>query len=651
MYFCRMISANNITLYFGGQTLFNEISFMVNKGDKIGLVGKNGAGKSTLLKVLSREQTVNSGNINSPNNTKIGYLKQDLDFEDGKTILEEAQSAFGEVNELEEQLEECNKQFNVRTDYESDSYLELINQFNEAEERFRLLGGHDIHSEISQVLSGLGFSQYDFSRQSSEFSGGWRMRIELAKILLQKPDVLLLDEPTNHLDIESIIWLERWLKKYSGAIILVSHDRQFLDSVTNRTIEIAFGTINDYKASYTKYLTLRKDRIEKQIQAKKNQDKYIKETKVLINKFRAKKNKASFAQSLIKKLEKIEIIEVEQEDIGRMNFRFPPAPHSGKISLNLKNIGKNYDDLIVLEKVNLEVVKGDKLAFVGKNGEGKSTLAKIIVNEINYSGSLELGHQIKVGYYAQNQAEFLDENKTVLETIYEAADEKTSPKVRNILGSFLFSNDTVEKKVGVLSGGERARVALCKLLLDPVNLLVMDEPTNHLDITSKELLKRALVEYDGSLIIVSHDREFLQGLTEKVYDFKERNIKEYLGDINDFLKEKDLENFKQLETSQLKQKQKEKKGDSEHKLSYQEKKEKDKRVKKLSNKISKLEKEIDDLEKEIKGIDSKLANPEKFKELSQNPDFFANYEQKQLKLKETEQFWEKANLELDTLKQ
>ena len=651
MYFCRMISANNITLYFGGQTLFNEISFMVNKGDKIGLVGKNGAGKSTLLKVLSREQTVNSGNINSPNNTKIGYLKQDLDFEDGKTILEEAQSAFGEVNELEEQLEECNKQFNVRTDYESDSYLELINQFNEAEERFRLLGGHDIHSEISQVLSGLGFSQYDFSRQSSEFSGGWRMRIELAKILLQKPDVLLLDEPTNHLDIESIIWLERWLKKYSGAIVLVSHDRQFLDSVTNRTIEIAFGTINDYKASYTKYLTLRKDRIEKQIQAKKNQDKYIKETKVLINKFRAKKNKASFAQSLIKKLEKIEIIEVEQEDIGRMNFRFPPAPHSGKISLNLKNIGKNYDDLIVLEKVNLEVVKGDKLAFVGKNGEGKSTLAKIIVNEINYSGSLELGHQIKVGYYAQNQAEFLDENKTVLETIYEAADEKTSPKVRNILGSFLFSNDTVEKKVGVLSGGERARVALCKLLLDPVNLLVMDEPTNHLDITSKELLKRALVEYDGSLIIVSHDREFLQGLTEKVYDFKERNIKEYLGDINDFLKEKDLENFKQLETSQLKQKQKEKKGDSEHKLSYQEKKEKDKRVKKLSNKISKLEKEIDDLEKEIKGIDSNLANPEKFKKLSQNPDFFANYEQKQLKLKETEQFWEKANLELDTLKQ
>tara|TARA_Y100001954_G_scaffold220363_1_gene255371 strand:+ start:22 stop:1968 length:1947 start_codon:yes stop_codon:yes gene_type:complete len=645
-----MISVNNISLYFGGQNLFDDISFMINKGDKIGLVGKNGAGKSTLLKVLSNDQKLNNGNISSPNGIKIGYLKQDLDFEDGKTVLQDAQSAFLEINKLEKKLEYFNKQFNERTDYESQEYLDLINQFNETEERFRLLGGHDIHSEISQVLNGLGFTQFDFNRQSSEFSGGWRMRVELAKILLQKPDLLLLDEPTNHLDIESIIWIERWLKNYSGAIILVSHDKQFLDSVTNRTIEIAFGKINDYKSSYTKYLTLREDRIEKQIQAKKNQEKYIKETQDLINKFRAKKNKAAFAQTLIRKLEKLEIIEVEQEDIGRMNFRFPPAPHSGKISLSLKNIGKKYDNLIVLEDIELEVVKGDKLAFVGKNGEGKSTLAKIIVNEIDYTGNLELGHQIKVGYYAQNQAEFLDESKTVLDTIYEAADETTSPKVRNILGSFLFSNDTVEKKVGILSGGERARVALCKLLLEPVNLLVMDEPTNHLDITSKELLKRALLEYDGSLIIVSHDREFLQGLTEKVYEFKERNIKEYLGDINLFLKEKDLQDFKELEASQLKQKKKVKKEDSKHKISYQERKEKDKKIKKLSNKINKLEKEIDSLEKELKEIDFNLADPEKFKELSKNTNFFADYDRKQLKLKEKEQIWESENIKLERLK-
>jgi ATP-binding cassette subfamily F protein 3 len=475
------------------------------------------------------------------------------------------------------------------------------------------------------------------------------MRIELAKILLMKPELLLLDEPTNHLDIESIMWLERWLKNYSGAVVLVSHDRLFLDASTNRTIEVAFSKINDYKASYTKYLTLREDRVEKQIQAKKNQDKYIEETKILINKFRAKKNKASFAQSLIKKLDKLEIIQVEQEDVARMQFRFSPAPHSGKMSLEVKNVSKSYGDLNVLDKINLEIVRGDKLAFVGKNGEGKSTLAKMIVKELDFTGDIQLGHQVKMGYYAQNQAEFLDENLTVLETIEQAATEDTAGSVRSILGSFLFSNDEVKKKVKVLSGGERARVALCKLLLEPYNLLVMDEPTNHLDITSKELLKKALNNYDGSLIVVSHDREFLQGLTQKVYEFKNQNIKEYVGDIDTFLSEKDLENFKELESSQKEQK-KTKHDKSVDQLSYADQKNQQKKLKKLQNRISKLEKQIEILDKSQKQIDADLAIPEKFSVLSKKEGFFAEYENNQLRLQELEVEWAQAAEQFEAIK-
>jgi ATP-binding cassette subfamily F protein 3 len=646
-YFCNMVSVNNLSLYFGGQDIFKDISFMVNKGDKIGLTGKNGAGKSTLLKVLAKDITPNNGNVSVPNGLVVGFLRQDLEFEDGRTVLEEAQTAFEFLNDLENQMNEANKQLTERTDYESEEYLDIITQFNDLEERFRMAGGHDTAAEISQVLGGLGFTQYDFNRQTTEFSGGWRMRIELAKILLMKPDLLLLDEPTNHLDIESIMWLERWLKNYSGAVVLVSHDRLFLDSSTNRTIEVAFSKINDYKASYTKYLTLREDRIEKQIQAKKNQDKFIEETKALINKFRAKKNKAAFAQTLIKKLERLDIIQVEQEDVARMQFRFPPAPHSGKMSLEVKNVSKNYDDLNVLDGVNLEVVRGDKIAFVGKNGEGKSTLAKMIVNEVEFKGDIKLGHQVKMGYYAQNQAEFLDENLTVLETIEQAATEETAGKVRSILGSFLFSNDEVKKKVKVLSGGERARVALCKLLLEPYNLLVMDEPTNHLDITSKELLKKALENYDGSLIVVSHDREFLQGLTEKVFEFKNQNIKEYLGDIDTFLSEKDLENFKQLESSQKEQKNiKQDKSDLQE--SYADKKQKQKQIKKLQNRVSKLEKQIENLEKSLKSIDEELAIPEKFKEFSEKDGFFENYEKERQKLKNLEAEWEEALEKLES---
>ena len=642
-----MISISNLSLYFGGQDVFDKISLTVNKGDKIGLVGKNGAGKSTLLNLFANKITPNSGDVAIPKGLKIGYLTQDLDFEDGYSVIDEAKKAFEEINFLQKEIDLLNYDLENRTDYESDSYMLLINQLHEKQEQFQIKGGKDLQATMSQVLLGLGFMQSDFERGTNEFSGGWRMRIELAKILLQKPDIMLLDEPTNHLDIESIIWLENWLKKFNGALVLVSHDKKFLDSVTNRTVEIAFRKLNDYKASYSKYVTLRKDRIEKQIQAKKNQDKFIEETKVLINKFRAKKNKAAFAQTLIKKLEKLDRIEVEQEDVTKMNFKFPPAPHSGKVSLTVKDVSKNYEDLQVLKGVNLEVVKGEKIAFVGKNGEGKTTLAKVIVGEIDFQGNVKLGHKINIGYYAQNQSDFLDKDKSILQCIQDAANTETSPKVRDILGSFLFSNDDVDKKIKVLSGGERARVALCKLLLDPINLLIMDEPTNHLDMTSKDILKRALKSYDGTLILVSHDRDFLQGLTEKVHEFKNKNTKEYIGDINTFLAERDLLDFKQLEK---KEKERSKKNKAKEQFSYQQQKDAVREKRKLQNQISKLEKKIDKLEKEQKHLDEKLADPEQFQELSRQKGFFEKYKQNQQELSEMVQVWENTMEQLDRRK-
>ena len=645
-----MISANNISVFFGGQELFDNVSFMVNKGDRIGLVGKNGAGKSTLLRILSGEQSPNEGSISTPNDSTLGYLRQDIDFEEGRTVQQEAELAFKEIKELEEKINAINLEMSERTDYETESYMQLITNLNELNERYDLLGGYTIQSEMSQVLLGLGFQLDDFSRQTNEFSGGWRMRLELAKILLSKPDVLLLDEPTNHLDIESIVWLESWLKNYSGAVVLVSHDRAFLDAVTNRTIDLILGKANDYKASYSKYVELRKDRQEKQIQSKKNQDKEVKQTKMLIDKFRYKKSKAAFAQSLIKKLDKMEMIEVEQDETASMHFKFPPAPHSGKVTLKVNEVSKSYDELEVLKGIDLLLERGEKIAFVGKNGEGKTTLAKIIVNSIPFEGQVEYGHQVKVGYYAQNQSDLLDENKTILQVVEDAANEHSRPRVRDMLGSFLFSGDAAQKKIKVLSGGERARVALRKLLLEPVNLLIMDEPTNHLDMVSKDILKNALNNYDGTLIIVSHDRDFLQGLSEKVYEFKDHGIKEYLGDINEFLNAKKVMDFKQFELENKQKASSPKSKDSENKISYQERKQLDKDIKKTSNKVVNLERSVEALEKELKALDAELSQPDRYKELSSQAGFFESYQEKQQQLAQYMSDWEQNLERLEELK-
>ncbi|MBT8184642.1 MAG: ATP-binding cassette domain-containing protein, partial [Eudoraea sp.] len=585
-----MLNIHNLSVSFGGEYLFKEIAFRLNSGDRVGLIGKNGAGKSTLLKLLSGEMHPDSGTIALEKDIRIGFLKQDIDFEKGRTIIEEAYQAFVEIKELESQLESINTQLAEKTDYESDSYNQLIIDLNECTHRYEIIGGYNYQGDTEKILLGLGFQREEFDKKTDTFSGGWRMRIELAKLLLQNNDVLLLDEPTNHLDIESIIWLEQFLKNFPGAVVIVSHDKMFLDNVTNRTIEISLGRIYDYNKPYTKYLKLREEIKEQQRNAQKNQNREIQQAERLIEKFRAKSSKASMAQSLIKKLDKLERIEVDEEDQALMKLRFPVSVTPGKVIFEIENLSKSYGKKEVLKNIDLLLERDSKTAFVGQNGQGKTTLAKIMVGELEYEGHLKHGHNVQIGYFAQNQAEYLDGNKTVLDTMIDAADESNRRKVRDILGSFLFGGDDVDKYVRVLSGGERNRLALAKMLLQPFNVLVMDEPTNHLDIQSKNVLKKALKNFNGTIILVSHDRDFLQGLTNKVYEFRAHGIKEYLGDINYYLDQRAAENFREIEKKQ-------KATSSKTKIP---KKDKDyqtqKKLKSLKNTLGSVESEISALE-------------------------------------------------------
>ncbi len=637
-----MLNAHDITVSFSGEELFSGITFKLNAGDRIGLVGKNGAGKSTLLKIVAGEQEYDRGSMAFDKDISLGFLKQDIDFEEGRTVIEEAYQAFKEIKSIEKKLEEVNTQLAERTDYESEYYHDLMHDLDELSHRYELIGGYNYQGETEKILAGLGFKQENMHQLTNTFSGGWRMRIELAKLLLQNHDILLLDEPTNHLDIESIIWFENFLKGFSGAIMMVSHDKMFLDNVTNRTIEISLGQIYDYKKPYSQYLLLRNEIKEKQLQAQKNQEREIKHTEQLIEKFRAKANKASMAQSLIKKLNRVERIEVDVEDNAVMNVRFPTSVTPGKVVVEADKIAKNYGDNQVLEDVNLLIERGSKIAFVGQNGQGKSTLAKIMVGEIPFDGKLKLGHNVQIGYFAQNQSEYLDGELTILETMENEAADGNRVKVRDMLGSFLFRGDEVEKKVKVLSGGERNRLALCKMLLHPFNMLIMDEPTNHLDIASKNVLKRSLKQFDGTLILVSHDRDFLQDLAATVYSFREGGIKEYLGDINYFLEQHELEDMRAVE---MKTKKEQSSGGSSKggKQNHADQKQK----KKLQNRLSKIETEISDLEKKIINDDAEIA--ENFQLVKENEQFFKAYQQKKSKVEELMTQWEEVQGQIEAL--
>ncbi len=636
-----MVSLNQVGVYFGAFCLFSNVSFLINPRDRIGLVGKNGAGKSSLLKVIIGEMGYEEGSISKPADLTIGYLAQQIKVSNQKTVFEETLNAFEEIIELESGIASINDELKNRSDYDSDEYHTLIHDLSHLNERFHILEGASLEANIEQVLTGLGFERTDFDRPTSELSGGWRMRIELAKILLRQPDLLLLDEPTNHLDIESIQWLEDFLKDYPGAVVIISHDRAFLDAVCNRTIEIVLGKIHDYKVPYSKFEQLRKERREQQLNAFKNQQKKIEETEEFIERFRYKATKAVQVQSRIKQLEKIERIEVDEVENARLKFRFPPAPHSGNDIIIVKELTKKYGDLLVLNKIDLFLEKGEKIAFVGRNGEGKSTLSKIIVGETDHTGEFKIGHNVKIGYYAQNQDELLNENKTVFQIIDDAAVGDMRTKTRDLLGSFLFSGETIEKKVKVLSGGERSRLALAKMLLEPVNLLILDEPTNHLDMVSKDILKQALNQFDGTLIVVSHDRHFLDGLVEKIYEFRNNKLKEHLGSIYEFLRKKKLASLVEIERKDKTAKTK--KESSDQKLIYERRKEFDKELRKFENIVKKAEEKIHYLEDEVKRMDDLLAQPENISD----ENLFTEYGRIKAELETVMEEWAEAQESLE----
>ncbi|MEI6574962.1 MAG: ABC-F family ATP-binding cassette domain-containing protein [Bacteroidota bacterium] len=641
-----MVGINNLTIHFTGDNLFENVSFIINPKDRIGLVGRNGAGKTTLLRIIAGLIDPHEGTISKPQYLTMGFLQQEMALGSKKTVFEETLTAFAEAMHLEEEISRLTAEISDRTDYESDAYTKLLNRLHDANERHHLIGGQSKEAEAEKVLLGLGFEPEQFGKALNQFSGGWQMRVELAKILLQSPDLLLLDEPTNHLDIESIQWLESFMEDFPGAVVLVSHDRAFLDNVTKRTLEISFAKIFDYKFPYSEYLVKREEERSQQMAAYNNQQREIAQIERFIERFRSKNTKSSQVQSRIKLLDKMEKVEVENVDGSAIHFQFPPAPSSGKVVVETHGLGKTYGDNLVLKDINISILKNDFVAFVGKNGMGKTTLSRIIVGDLEHNGKIKLGHNVKLGYFAQNQAEMLDPNKTVFQTIDEVAVGDIRPKIRNILGSFLFSGDTIDKKVKVLSGGEKSRLALARLLLTPVNLLILDEPTNHLDMQSKDILKNALLQFDGTLILVSHDRDFLQGLSNKVFEFRNHKIREYLGDIYDFLETRKLQTLSQLEAKN-KIVAKVVDSSSAGKLEYEKRKQKGKDQKKISNQIVKCEEEIICIETQIADMDAMMADPEKFHKMIDHAKVFDQYQLLNDKLKDEMQVWEDLHLQLE----